>query len=624
MEQHNDNSDKTTFKVDFLGECHEVVIDWNDDKYKYKYKRFQLFELLESITGVPRELNMGIILYQAENRQPRYHTISIFYISDYPNDEEICDSIRDAGRFRLTFGATYDFKQPSIFYALVPESSEPGGGCSFHFCRYKHTKSFFNKVKDIITNEKLNAKIASAIQSLRDDGDYVEVLRQFNVLQYFRSMCDYHYTRRIVNEDQRLVSGRKHPYLRTRERFAQFYDIIRVKMEQQNDNSDKTTFKVDFLGEYHDVVIDWNDDKYKLKGIQLFEQLESITGVPREFNSHMFLQYHQVEDEEPLYHFIYSHGDSNISPNKEEICDSIRNAEGRFHLAYQANYGFKGSSICYVLVPESSVPEGECSFHFCRYINTKRFFNKVKDIITNEKLNAKIASAIQASRDPANENDILRQFDVLKYFHSMCDDLYTRQYMHGDEQLRPTFKVEFLGEYHDLVIDWNDDKYIYKARQLFKQLESITGVPCKFNPEILLHHFQVEDETPHYYNIYSFVENAEGRFHLAYNAVYPHIGYFLVPESSVPEGECSFYFCRHKNTKSFFNKLKDIITNDELNAKIASAFQSRESNFDEILRQFDVLKYFRSICDDLYTRRFVNEEERRIFCQRNLYLRTRG
>ncbi|XP_015788561.1 uncharacterized protein LOC107365548 [Tetranychus urticae] len=210
---------------------------------------------------------------------------------------------------------------------------------------------------------------------------------------------------------------------------------------------------------------------------------------------------------------------------------------------------------------------------------------------------------------------------------------------HNDNSDKTTFKVEFLGEYHDVVIDWNDDKYEYKGRQLFEQLESITGVPRKFNLGILLHNFQVEDETPHYYNIYSFVDanispnkemicdsirNAEGRFHLAYNAVHPHISYFLVAESSVPEGECSFYFCRYKNTKSFFNKVKDIITNDELNAKIASAFQSRDSNFDEILRQFDVLKYFRSMCDDLYTRRFVNEELRRIYCQRNLYLRTRG
>uniref|UniRef100_T1KMU4 Uncharacterized protein n=1 Tax=Tetranychus urticae TaxID=32264 RepID=T1KMU4_TETUR len=43
-------------------------------------------------------------------------------------------------------------------------------------------------------------------------------------------------------------------------------DIICVKMERHNDNSDKITFKVEFLGEYHDVVIDWNDDKYQHKG----------------------------------------------------------------------------------------------------------------------------------------------------------------------------------------------------------------------------------------------------------------------------------------------------------------------------------------------------------------------
>ncbi|XP_015788423.1 uncharacterized protein LOC107365445 [Tetranychus urticae] len=213
-------------------------------------------------------------------------------------------------------------------------------------------------------------------------------------------------------------------------------------MERQNDNSDKITFRVEFLGEYHEVVIDWNDDKYKHKGRQLFDQLESIVGVPREFNYEILLQYHHVVDGantspgDPFYHNIDDTDDSNY-PNKEEICDSIRDAEGRFRLGYDAHYWFKRTHICFFLVRESSVPEGECFYDFCRYKNTKSFYNKVKDIINNDKLNAKIASAIQPIRDYREKREILRQFDVLKYFRSICDDLYTRRYV--NEQFRYMF-----------------------------------------------------------------------------------------------------------------------------------------------------------------------------------------
>ncbi|XP_015788425.1 uncharacterized protein LOC107365447 [Tetranychus urticae] len=50
-------------------------------------------------------------------------------------------------------------------------------------------------------------------------------------------------------------------------------------MDGIDKNSDKTIFKVKFLGEYHDVVIDWSDESHEYKQVQLFKQLESITGI---------------------------------------------------------------------------------------------------------------------------------------------------------------------------------------------------------------------------------------------------------------------------------------------------------------------------------------------------------
>lgn len=35
------------------------------------------------------------------------------------------------------------------------------------------------------------------------------------------------------------------------------------------------------------------------------------------------------------------------------------------------------------------------------------------------------------------------------------------------------FKVKFLGEYHDFVIDWSDESHEYKQVQLFKQVITI-------------------------------------------------------------------------------------------------------------------------------------------------------
>uniref|UniRef100_T1JWR4 Uncharacterized protein n=2 Tax=Tetranychus urticae TaxID=32264 RepID=T1JWR4_TETUR len=53
MGEQNNNSDKIKFKVKHLNEYHEIVIDRNDARYESKYQHQQLFEQLESITGVP-------------------------------------------------------------------------------------------------------------------------------------------------------------------------------------------------------------------------------------------------------------------------------------------------------------------------------------------------------------------------------------------------------------------------------------------------------------------------------------------------------------------------------------------------------------------------------------------
>ncbi|XP_015788494.1 uncharacterized protein LOC107365492 [Tetranychus urticae] len=204
-------------------------------------------------------------------------------------------------------------------------------------------------------------------------------------------------------------------------------------MERQNDNSDKTTFKVKHLGKYHDVVIDWNDDKFSYKPLQLYEQFESITGIPSRYNNEIFL-YHPFTEQLDYYDIYWSveYPERN-GPSKGEICDAISFAEGSFHLVCEATFSMQHFCIWFTLIPERVVPEGGCRHDFCRYKASKSFFNKLKDIVNNDQLHAKIASLVAPSRD---SSEICRRFNVYQYFRSICN---ARYWEYANEGIRRVF-----------------------------------------------------------------------------------------------------------------------------------------------------------------------------------------
>ncbi|XP_015791099.1 uncharacterized protein LOC107367861 [Tetranychus urticae] len=198
-------------------------------------------------------------------------------------------------------------------------------------------------------------------------------------------------------------------------------------MERQNDNSDKTTFKVKHLGEYHDIVIDWNDDRFLYKALQLYDQLESITGIPSRYNDKIYLYDPFTEGSGNLNTYDINrrieHPERN-GPSKDEICDAISFAEGRFHLVCEVTFVERNTNhifIEYSLIPERVVPEGGCRHRFCRYKNTKSFFNKLKDIVNNDQLNAKMASLVPTS---GSSSEICRRFNIRQYFRSSCNARY--------------------------------------------------------------------------------------------------------------------------------------------------------------------------------------------------------
>ncbi|XP_015788467.1 uncharacterized protein LOC107365472 [Tetranychus urticae] len=224
------------------------------------------------------------------------------------------------------------------------------------------------------------------------------------------------------------------------------------------------------------------------------------------------------------------------------------------------------------------------------------------------------------------------------------------------KQDKITFKVKHLDKYHDIVIDWNDDRYVDKFQQIFEQLESITGVPSRYTSSVyiprpdevnfpgllalgcinrkaytpdLLPNFANE---PRFCNMRRHIRDGD-RFHLKYCAYYYHyvskrisMDYGLVRESYVTEGVCSQDFCQHQCTESHFKRLKDLVSNDELNAKIAPLVQpllERHlfSEADTIFREFSIQQYFHLICVE-YRREEI--EQNGDECQDYLYLRTRG
>ncbi|XP_015788641.1 uncharacterized protein LOC107365622 [Tetranychus urticae] len=169
-------------------------------------------------------------------------------------------------------------------------------------------------------------------------------------------------------------------------------------MDQQNNNSDKIKFKVKFFGQYHDIVIDRNDDKYIYKTQQLFQQLALITGIPSKYTSYVKLFGAEPDEEDwRTYHLIRNDAPliSDGQPHWpiEGGLRAFDNAVPRYHLSFEAgfcNVITRNILISYGLIPESEVPEGVCSRFFCQYKYTKSFFDKIKMAIYNEELNSKI------------------------------------------------------------------------------------------------------------------------------------------------------------------------------------------------------------------------------------------
>ncbi|XP_025017315.1 uncharacterized protein LOC107365413 [Tetranychus urticae] len=126
---------------------------------------------------------------------------------------------RNGQRFYLQYGVCYEHqisKRISMCYKLVEERDVPEEGCVGGVCQYQCTESYFRRLKDLVSNDEMNAKITQLVQPLFESGNSAEVyriFRDFNIKQYLYPSCDEGYRRQLA------VNGHAHQidlYPRTR------------------------------------------------------------------------------------------------------------------------------------------------------------------------------------------------------------------------------------------------------------------------------------------------------------------------------------------------------------------------------------------------------------------------
>uniref|UniRef100_T1L5X5 Uncharacterized protein n=1 Tax=Tetranychus urticae TaxID=32264 RepID=T1L5X5_TETUR len=213
MAKRPDYPHKITFKVKHLDEYHDIVLDWDVDKYRYKSQQiFDQVGALESITGVPSRYTSSFYIPRpdevnlADTLGVSYNNLKAFTPDlkpeldkyDYRQDDTSWRIFRDGERYRLTYWAYYSHrvsKRISMGYGLVNEIYVTDGVCSQDFCQYQCTESRLKMLQDLVSNDELNAKITPLVQPIMETFEYTryaeasKILREFNVEQFLCLTC---------------------------------------------------------------------------------------------------------------------------------------------------------------------------------------------------------------------------------------------------------------------------------------------------------------------------------------------------------------------------------------------------------------------------------------------------
>ncbi|XP_015788731.1 uncharacterized protein LOC107365690 [Tetranychus urticae] len=218
-------------------------------------------------------------------------------------------------------------------------------------------------------------------------------------------------------------------------------------------------------------------------------------------------------------------------------------------------------------------------------------------------------------------------------------------------------KVKLSGEdYHDIVIDWTDTSQAYE-QQVFSRLAEISGIPVKRTYDmcfltgiyrgVWLRNKRAEPElsSDRYllpqigFNKEKVLNFTNGHEHFGLSPrlqcddnKHFYICYFLVPERSLDEIECTRHFCHYSDNRVFLNRLKAIVTNDALQSQMAHLLvRPRWPFFDglnlfelwfDTYRRFNVMQYYYRTC---YLYHILQKQKYRSrYVPPQLYMRTHG
>ncbi|XP_015791115.1 uncharacterized protein LOC107367875 [Tetranychus urticae] len=176
-----------------------------------------------------------------------------------------------------------------------------------------------------------------------------------------------------------------------------------LKNIEKKDNLNKVTIKVKVENEgYHDIVIDWSDERFPYKDQQVINQLSTIIGIPVELirltwlvyapNNHFHLRNIENKSFNPRFFEPVEpdEDDLDIMPYlfTRENCLGRLNDGDRFVLSsYLEPEGncFDMSIWLYSLDCEL-YNENNCTENYCHYSNTRAFIDRKLSVATNTEL----------------------------------------------------------------------------------------------------------------------------------------------------------------------------------------------------------------------------------------------
>ncbi|XP_015788578.1 uncharacterized protein LOC107365564 [Tetranychus urticae] len=229
-------------------------------------------------------------------------------------------------------------------------------------------------------------------------------------------------------------------------------------------------------------------------------------------------------------------------------------------------------------------------------------------------------------------------------------------------------KVKLADVYYDFVIEWSQERQCYEPQQFFKQLASISGIPLKCTYLIAIAGAPRPNNQPPSYRFFynqeaeinkdrtieneillcneliklmvHYMDHGIDCFILRFTMLCMTnsltINYCMLPEDErlVSADRCisqgaewwrTVYFCRYGSSKSMLDRIRSILTNEELKSKIADLLPLSPANTDyyqratirhNFLMHFNIRQCLKPNCSSDLLR----------FCitSNHLYLRTRG